>query len=302
MPEETPVAPSPAPPSPMELLPSSPGADLEGAGVLDFVDPGALPLALLVLVGTVVVLRLVRRSANALAERRLERRLAIKQTTTLIEFAAYAVSGLFAASLVVELSAQAVLALSGTLALAGGFLLKDLGESVVAGLSILVSRPFQVGDRITFGGHYGEVREIGLRTVRLVTLDDNLVTIPSAKLLTEPVASANAGQLACMVVIPFYIGPSADHRRATEIVEDAVLSSRFLDLKRPRKVLLRIELHEKTGVVIELCAKAYVFDARHEKDFASDVTDRVLTSFREAGIPLAGSEELPAPRPSARVA
>jgi hypothetical protein len=38
--------------------------------------------------------------------------------------------------------------------------------------------------------------------------------------------------------------------------------------------------------VVEIVAKAYVFDARHEKSFASDVTDRVLRAWREAGIAL----------------
>jgi hypothetical protein len=33
-----------------------------------------------------------------------------------------------------------------------------------------------------------------------------------------------------------------------------------------------------------LRAKAYVLDVRFEKEFESDVTERVLTGFREAGI------------------
>lgn len=72
----------------------------------------------------------------------------------------------------------------------------------MAGVLILINEPFQVGDRIRFGDYYGEVREIGLRSVRLVTLDDDLV--------------------------PFHLPPKADHLRAREIVHDAVPSSRFL--------------------------------------------------------------------------
>lgn len=287
MPEESPVAAgTPADATHTEARADAPPTP--DTGLLDFFDPGALPLALAVLAGTALVVRLVRRSADALAARQKERRLAIKQGMTLVEAASYALATVIAVSMVLDLSAQAVLALSGTLALAGGFLLKDLGESVVAGLSILVSRPFHVGDRITFGGYYGEVQEIGLRSVRLVTLDDNLVTIPCAKILTEPVASANAGQLACMVRVPFYLAPSADHARARQIVQDAVLSSRFLDLARPRTVLTELEMRDGVGSVTVLTAKAYVFDTLHEREFASDVTDRVLRAFRSEGLALAG--------------
>ena len=40
-----------------------------------------------------------------------------------------------------------------------------------AGITLLLDRPFQVGDRISFDGHYGEVVEIGLRTVRVLDLE-----------------------------------------------------------------------------------------------------------------------------------
>ena len=183
-----------------------------------------------------------------------------------------------------DFSPEALLALSGTLAVAGGFLLKDVAESTMAGISILVTRPFQVGDRIQFGEYYGEVEDIGLRSVRLVTLDDNLVTIPSNQFLTQSVASANAGELDCMVVIPFYVDCAADHDRAREIVRDAVLSSRFLYLGKPVSVLVAMKLVNEVGALVELSAKAYVFDARHERAFASDVTQRALRAFQEAGI------------------
>ena len=286
-----------------ELLGAATGADgVSVGGLLDFFDPTGIPFAAVLLIGTFGVLRLVRRSVDAFAERRSAQRLTIKQTMTLVEFASYAAATILAGAQILELSSQAFFALSGTLAVAAGFLLKGAGESVVAGLSILISRPFQVGDRITFGGHYGEVREIGLRTVRLVTLDDNLVTIPSVKILTEPVASANAGELACMVVMPFYVSAASDHRRAREIVHDALLSSRFLDLSRTRVVHVGMTLHDRLGVVIELVAKGYVFDARHEKDFTSDVTDRVLRAFRDRGIALPGEPELAVSLPTAPLA
>lgn len=71
---------------------------------------------------------------------------------------------------------------------------------------------------------------------------------------------------------------------ARQIVIDAVRSSRYLYLGKPVTVLVSMKLAEKLGTVVELTAKAYVYDARHEKSFASDVTDRVLRAFRGAGV------------------
>lgn len=263
-------------------FPESP--DPSAGGALDFFNPDAVTYVLFVIIGTGVVVRIAQNLANRVAERFISHRLLIKQGVTLLGFAAYGLAGVVALTSLFDFSSEALLALSGTLAVAGGFVLKDFAEDTVAGVSILLTRPFQVGDRIRFGDVYGEVRDIGLRSVRLVTLDDNLVTIPSSNFLREPVASANAGELDCMVVIPFYISTDADHDRAKQIVHESVLSSRFLYLGKPVSVLIAMHLADHAGAVVELTAKAYVYDARHEKTFASDVTDRVLKNFRANAI------------------
>ncbi len=41
--------------------------------------------------------------------------------------------------------------------------------------------------------------------MRLVTLDDNLVTIPNSKFLTDVVSSGNSGALDMMVVVSFHL-------------------------------------------------------------------------------------------------
>jgi small-conductance mechanosensitive channel len=265
------------------VVPAGSGGDL-----LSLFNPEAIPSALAIIVVTYALVRLLHRLSDRLAERLVHRRLLIKNARTITSFLAYAAAAVLAASSVFHLSSQVVFALSGTLAVAAGFALKDLASSFLAGLSILANKPFQVGDRISFGGFYGEVVEIGLRNVQLVTLDDNLVTIPTNRFLNEAVASANAGALDCMVVIPFYLEPSADHQRAREIVHDAVLASKYLYLGKPFSLNFSLQLADEGRAVITVNAKAYVYDARHEKSFLSDVTDRAISAFRQEGIRLAG--------------
>ena len=260
-------------------------------GLLALFNPDAIPAGIAIILGSIVAVRFINQMGDRLAEKAVSRRLTVKNARTILGFLIYAAAAFFVATSVFELSSQALFALSGTLAVAAGFALKDLAASFLAGLAILATKPFQVGDMISFGGFYGEVKDIGLRNVQLVTLDDNLVTIPTNKFLTEPVASANAGALDCMVVIPFYLRPDTDHRCARQIVNDAVLASKFLFLGKPFRVQVSQKLCDDACSVIVLTAKAYVFDARHEKAFVSDVSDRALWAFRQAGIRLAGSRE-----------
>lgn len=259
------------------------------SSLLEFLNPSAIPGAIAVVVLTVVIVRLVHRALRRLSERFGRQRLLIGQATAVVAFVGYSVAGLTAFGMVFKLSPEALLAVSGTVAVTLGFAFKDVAASFLAGISILTNKPFQVGDRISFGGFYGEVKEIGLRTVRLVTLDDNLVTIPSNKFLTDPVASANAGELDCMVVMPFYVDATADHSRAQEIVRESVLASKYLYLGKPVVVLLGNRVSEHGRLVVELTSKAYVFDTRYEQAFASDVTDRVLRAFKSESVPLPGA-------------
>lgn len=175
---------------------------------------------------------------------------------------------------------RALLGLGGTLAVAIGFALKDTTSSLMAGILILIDQPFQVGDRVQFGGTYGEVKEIGLRSVRIVTLDDNEVSIPNNKFLTEEVSSGNSGALDMMVVIKFHIAMTEDFEKAKKLVYEACVTSKYVFLHKPVTILVADEVTPIAFATVISC-KAYVIDVRYEKAFVSDVTERVKRAFRE---------------------
>ncbi len=255
----------------------------EPTGILEFFKPQGVPWALLILVLTVAASRLLSRGLDRLGERFADKRLTIQQAGSFLRFAVYLIGGLGAAGMIFQLTREVLLALGGTAAVSVGFALKDLVASVVAGLIILMDKPFQVGDRVTFEGQYGEIRHIGLRSVRLVTLDDTQVTIPNNKFLTEAVASGNAGQVHMMVQIDFLIGIDQDVSRAKRVVEEALTSSRYVHLKLPWTVLVN-SVTQDGYFAVRLRAKAYVLDVKFEKAFESDVTERVLEGFRDSDI------------------
>ncbi|MCO4743924.1 MAG: mechanosensitive ion channel [Proteobacteria bacterium] len=251
--------------------------------LIRFVDWNRLPWALVFLVVALLGERLISRFLDDLGERFAEQRLLLKKVKALGRFAFFAVLALVFSSSVLTVDPQVLLALAGTLGLAVGFAFKDLLASLMAGVILLIDQPFQVGDRIAFGGYYGEVTEIGLRSVRLVTLDDNLVTIPNSQFITESVASANAGALDCMVVMDFYIAPAEDFARARTIAAEAAATSRYVYLEKPVATLVNDQFMGERFVTV-IRVKAYVFDARYEKAFASDVTERVKRAFHDEGI------------------
>jgi small-conductance mechanosensitive channel len=188
-----------------------------------------------------------------------------------------------ATTLAIKLTEQVVLALTGTLAVTVGFALKDLAASVIAGVIILMDRPFQVGDRVSFGGVYGEISEIGLRSVRLVTLDDNVITIPNNKFLTDIVSSGNWGALDMLIQMDFHIGVDQDIALAKRLVTDAITSCRYVYTKKPWSVSIK-EVTAAEHFAIRVRAKVYVLDVQYETAMDTDVNERVYAAFRQHGI------------------
>ncbi|MBK9131862.1 MAG: mechanosensitive ion channel [Gammaproteobacteria bacterium] len=211
------------------------------------------------------------------------RRLLVSQIGTSLNFLIYIFGGLFLFYAVLQPPREMMLAATGSAAVALGLSLKDVVGSVIAGFILLFDRPFQVGDRVTFGEVYGEIRSIGLRAVRLVTLDDNEITIPNNRFMTDVVASANAGALDMMVVMDFHIALDADVKLARDILHEVVVTSRYVYLKKPVAIVLsEVAIAERLAVRLQV--KAYVLELRYEKEFQSDVYLRGINELRKHGI------------------
>jgi small conductance mechanosensitive channel len=270
-----------------------PEAPPSPASLLEFVEFGMLPYAALVILIAYVAGRILSGSLDALGERINARRLLFKQVSAVTRFAILIVAtGLVSTSLF-SFSKEALLALGGSAAVAIGFAFKDLLASLMAGIILLFDRPFSVGDRIAFEKTYGEVVEIGLRTVRVQTLDDNLVSIPNHLFLNQVVSSANAGALHQMCVFPFYVGCNENIAEAKRIIYEATASSRYVYLDEPITIVVR-EGAVPNGAerfAIGVTVKAYVFDGRYETAFGTDVTERVKRAFAKQGIRTAGEIE-----------
>ena len=67
-----------------------------------------------------------------------------------------------------------------------GFALKDSIANLLAGVLILLYRPFEVGDRIDVGGLGGRVTHVDLRYTEL-DAEKERVLVPNSKLLTDPI-------------------------------------------------------------------------------------------------------------------
>jgi small-conductance mechanosensitive channel len=242
-------------------------------------------------------LRFLAGAVAKLSTRFAHMRLTFQKFESFTRFAVYFVTGGVVIALSLQIN-QTVLALvGGTLAVAVGFALRDLVASVIAGVTIMLDRPFQVGDRVQYAGEYGDITAIGLRSVRMQTLDDNTVTIPNNKVLTDVTSSGNYGALDMQIQVEFFIGVDQDIELAQRLVTEGMLTSTYVYLDKPVVVLVK-QIVKDDFVAVYLRAKGYVLDTRYEKAFETDVVKRVLRAFREHGIqpPAILHRQMPGPQ------
>lgn len=257
---------------------------LDNAGeIVGLIRPGGIVGALVAVAIAILAMRFIAGATTRFGDRFSDRRLLAQQVNTILRFLVYLATIAVVLTSMLSLEKEALLALSGVIAFTVGFALKDLASSVLAGITILFDRPFQVGDRVSVAGVYGEITTIGLRSVRLQTLDDSTVTIPNNRFLTEIVTSGNAGALDMQIVMDFFIAVNADVRLAKHLTYEAVRTSRFVYLDKPVVVLVN-DVMEPSYLATRLRAKAYVLDVRYENAFESDVTERLKLALRDAGI------------------
>ena len=109
-----------------------------------------------------------------------------------------------------------------------GLSLQETLGNLVAGLSIQVQRPFEVGDWVSFDSekkHIGRVVEINWRATRVHTLDDVEVIVPNGLLAKVPIVNytkpTKASRRSVFVSVAYEVPPRRVHAVLMEAVRDA---------------------------------------------------------------------------------
>ncbi len=171
--------------------------------------------------------------------------------------------------LVVEPTLQNMIALFSAVGLAVGFALKDYTSSLIAGIVAVGEMPYRNGDWIEVNGTYGEVIHVGMRTVRIVTPDDTVVSIPHLKIWNELIFNANSGSPSLQCVTDFYLHPRHDAAQVRQALQDVALTSPYLQINKPVVVVVQ---EKPWGTHYRL--RAYPLDPRQQFRFITDLTVR----------------------------
>lgn len=250
------------------------------AKLFNDLDSEALITLGIVLGATVLLIILSQRGLNWLANRlhgqaRFRTFALVPVTRLIILLTAVVIS----VPIIIEPSFSNMVALLGVAGLAIGFALKDYVSSLIAGVVSAVEMPYRPGDWVEIDGVYGEVKHVGLRTVDVVTADDDLVAIPHLKLWDSPIHNANSGEVSLQCVASFYLHPEHAAGWVRTALRDVALTSAYLRFDKPVVVVAE---EQPWGTHYRI--RAYPIDPRQQFDFVTDLTVRSKAVLSAAGI------------------
>jgi len=87
---------------------------------------------------------------------------------------------------------------------------KDTFSNFFAGISIIVDKPYKIGDYVDLTTERGEVTEIGLRSTRIKTRDDILISIPNSIIANDKIINESAPIENFRVRIPIGVSYNSD--------------------------------------------------------------------------------------------
>lgn len=244
---------------------------------------GNVFISLIILTLTWLLIRLIKKLLEGFAERSAKHRITIKGFIPVMAILLWILATYLVVVDVFSPPKETLLAGLASAGIAVGFAAQDIIKNIFAGLVIIFDSPFRVGDKIEVGSHYGEVTQIGLRSTRIVTPDDSMVTLPNSEVMNNSVSNANSGEANCQVVAEIFLPPNINTTQVRRIALEAAQVSKYIYLNKPIVVLF-FNVVEDGVPFLKMRLKAYVMDIRAEFAFKSDMTELVMKQLFDEGI------------------
>jgi small-conductance mechanosensitive channel len=181
---------------------------------------------------------------------------------------------------------------AGVAGIAIGFAAKDTLSNLIAGVLLIIDRPFEVGDRIEVwtapagSATWGDVIDIGLRATKIKTTDNIVIIIPNNEIMLRDIINYTIISEDIRLRINIGIAYDADLKKAKRAILRVAQATEGVAEDPPPKVVVR-NFGESS---VDLQLRVWIHDARRRMDTISDITDKIKETFDAQGI------EIPYPK------
>ncbi len=165
--------------------------------------------------------------------------------------------------------------------LAIGLALNSTLANVFGGIQMIFDRSLIVGDKVMLdSGEVGVVLDIGLRSTKMRTYDNEVIFLPNSQLANTRVKNFTKPDPTIRVTVTFGVAYGSDVARVKQVVSDAI--SKLDDiLEEPAPQVLFLNMSD---FALDMSARVWVDD--YGKQFAKqlEMTELIYNTLNESGI------------------
>jgi len=160
-----------------------------------------------------------------------------------------------------------------------GFAARDSLENFISGITILVDKPFQVGDYIEIDDEYGQVDEITLRSTRIRTVQNEIIVLPNLQMITQRVINHTKRNV-LRIDVEFGIAYKEYPEEARQVLlslpedDDRIFSE-------PSPTVVVTSMNDSS---VDMALRFYIRDPSQEVPIRWEYTEKVREALREADI------------------
>ncbi|WP_338874890.1 mechanosensitive ion channel domain-containing protein [Spirosoma sp. SC4-14] len=170
----------------------------------------------------------------------------------------------------------------GALSVGIGLGMQTIVSNFVSGIILIFEKPFRIGDYVELADKKGRIRDIGIRSSKMITVQGSEVIIPNGDLLSNRLVNWTSSDTYLKTELIFKVGADADLKAIQQIIEQ---ETRQLDgtIQSMAPEVLVTALSADT---LELKATVWISNIYTEASVRSELLQRLNVKFREAGIKL----------------
>lgn len=154
-------------------------------------------------------------------------------------------------------------------------------SNVFAGIQLILDRSVSVGDKVKLAsGDVGVILDIGLRSTRMRTYDNEVIFLPNSQLADAQVKNYTKPDPTIRVAVNFAVAYGSDVAEVKRVVSDAIKQLDDIMLEPEPQVLFL----NMSDFSLDMCARVWVDD--YGKQFARklEMTELVYNTLKESGI------------------
>jgi small-conductance mechanosensitive channel len=180
----------------------------------------------------------------------------------------------------------ALLAGMGIAGIAVSLAAKDSLSNVIAGILLLLDRPFLPGDRVELWSSppnqatWGDIVEVGLRSTKIKTTDNITIIIPNSLVMSRDIINYTEGSPSIRLRIPVGVSYESDLATVEKVLINTIKDIEgILDTPEPKVV---VKEFGDSSINVEL--RVWLKNAKDRREIQDEINRRIKIEFENSSI------------------